>query len=172
MASCPLPCRLGSMGKPARKDAQPRFQSVARNPICCNFCLPILRSLTRHQRSGEESQCPAELVKKVILKGAENGGLFVGGRMYRVDISGATCEQGFVRFLEPENSRHRNANGVPVRSLRKAALTRSSTSTKLCSHRKKTASRSSSKHHAGSNISVNANVNLLNPERLMNGSAS
>src|SRR5208282_2354022 len=106
------------------------------------------------------------------LKGAVSGGLFAGGRMYPVNMRGATSEQRFVRFLGPENSQSRNANGVPVRSSRKAALTRSSTLTRLCSGRKKTVSRSSSKHHAGLNISVNANVNPLNPERLMNGSAS
>src|SRR5580698_5672076 len=107
-----------------------------------------------------------------MLKRAESGGLFVGGRMCPVNMRGATSEQRFVRFLELENSRNRNAHGVPVRSLRKAALTRSHTSTKLYTSRKKTVSRSASKHHAGLNISVSANVNLLNPERLLNGSAS
>ena len=48
----------------------------------------------------------------------------------RVNINGATCEQGFVRFLESENSQRRNANGVPVKSSQTAVLTQSSTSIK------------------------------------------
>lgn len=99
------------------------------------------------------------------MKRAVNGGLFAGGRMYPVNMRGATSGQRFVRFLGLENSRNRNANGVRVRSLQKAALTRSSTSTKSYSSRKKTVSPSGSKHHAGLNISVHANVNLLNPEQ-------
>ena len=79
-----------------------------------------------------------ELVKMDILKGVESGGSFAGGRMCSVNTNGATSGQGFVRFLELENSRNRNADGVPVRSLRKVALTRSNTSTKLHSSRKKT----------------------------------
>ena len=73
----------------------------------------------------------------VTLKGVVNGGLFAGGRMFPVNMRGATCEQRFVRFLGSENSRNRNANGAPVKSLPKAVLTLSSTSTKLYKQQKK-----------------------------------
>src|SRR5579862_995981 len=101
-----------------------------------------------------------------MLNRAESGGLFVGGRTYRVNINGATCEQRFVRFLVSENSRHRNADGVPVKSSRKAVPTRSSTSLKLYSSRKRTLSHSRNSQNAGLSASEHANVNPSTPKLL------
>jgi len=74
-----------------------RSGSIGLNPTCCNSLPAILRFSLRHQRSGEERACPAELVRMVISNRVENGGLCVGGWMYRDGKREGTCERKSAR---------------------------------------------------------------------------
>src|SRR5208282_2912801 len=71
------PCLLQCTGRRIRH--RHRSGSIGLNPTCCNSLPAILRFSLRHQRSGEERACPAELVRMVISNRVVNGGLCVGG---------------------------------------------------------------------------------------------